>query len=459
MVRKHKQPSTGMRTFYILILTQVFSLIGSRISGLAIGIWVYAQTGNATPLALVAFFAVVPQVVASGASGVLADRYDRRYVMVLADAGQAFGTLLLLISFLSGDFRLWHLYAVTLIQAVFAVFQGPALGASITMLVPEEKRDSANALIQLTGPSAGIIGPAVTGFIYAAVGVTGAILIDLLTFLVAVAVVLGVHIPRPEQTEEGRAMQGTVWKEALGGLSYLWSRRTLFFLLLHISLLNFLISGAGVLLTPYILARTGSETTLGLLMSVMNVGAIAGGVLMSVWGGTRPRIHTIMPGIIVAGLFMIGIGMGQSALAMGLFMLLLMVPIPMINAAFSSMLQTKVAPDIQGRVFAVVGQLSLMMSPIAYLLAGPLADTVFEPAVGTPGWSRIAPLVGNGTGAGMGLIMVIGGGLAVVTTVIVYALPRIRSLEADLPDYTPVIAAEELLPEASPSLTDTSPLT
>ncbi len=441
MKQKNKREQ-GMRTFYTLILTQVFSLIGSRISGLAIGIWVYGETGNATPLALVGFFAVVPQVVASSISGVLADRYDRRYMMALADAGQAVGTLLLLASFASGDFQLWHLYTVTLIQAIFGVFQGPAFSASVTMLVPDEKRDRANAIRQITDPAAGIIAPAIAGFIYVLIGVEGAILIDMATFLVAVAVVLNVHIPRPEQTEAGKAMSGSIWKEALGGLRYLLARRTLLGVVLHVSLLNFLVGGAGALMIPYILARTGSEATLGILMSTLNIGAIVGAVIIGAWGGTRPRIHTIMLGVIAIGVFLVLLGTAQTGFALGAALFLTLLPIPMINASFSSMLQAKVAPDVQGRVFAVLGQIGSFLTPLAYLLAGPLADQVFEPAVGQAGWETVAPLVGNGVGSGMGMIIAIGGALAALTTVVVYALPSVRHMEANLPDYEPVAAVE-----------------
>src|SRR5215204_6070164 len=127
----------NLRTFYTLILTQTFSQIGSRMTGLALGIYVYNQTGEATPLALVALFSFLPQALISSVAGVLADRWDRRYVMVISDAGQALGTLILLGTFLTGSFSLPLLYAITLIQAVFGVFQHPAFQASMTMLVPD----------------------------------------------------------------------------------------------------------------------------------------------------------------------------------------------------------------------------------------------------------------------------------------------------------------------------------
>jgi DHA3 family macrolide efflux protein-like MFS transporter len=429
-----------LRVFYILILTQTFSLIGSRMTGLAVAIKVFKDTDRATPLALTAFFSTLPSLVSASLAGVLADRWDRRYVMVIADAGQAVGTLLLMISFLSGAFQLWHLYVVVLIQSVFGIFQGPAFQASVTMLVPDEHRDRANAIQQLTGPMSGVVAPILAGLLFAEIGAAGVMGIDLFTFAVAVIVVLLVSIPRPEQTAEGRAMQGSIWKEAAVGFRYLASRRILFAISLFSALVNFLLSAAMVLDTPYILTITGSEAALGTLMGVMSAGGIVGGVIMSVWGGTRPRIHTIMPGIIAAGVFLALFGISRSPVTMGIVLFWLLVPIPMINAAFMSIMQLKVPPDLQGRVFAALGQLSMLLMPLAYLVAGPLADKVFEPAVGRAGWGVVAPLVGSHAGSGIGLIMLVSGSLLALVSVIAYAVPAFRHMEATLPDYLPVAA-------------------
>lgn len=428
--------TTGkLRTFYTIVLTQTLSMIGSRISGLAIGFWIFAETGQATPLALVAFFTVLPIVLASGVSGVLADRWDRRYVMIIADAGQAIATVMLLISFTSGAFELWHLYVISLVTSIFGVFQAPAFMASVTMLVPEDQLERANAIQQLTQPLAGIIAPAIAGVLYATVGVTGAILVDLFTFLVAMGVIFMVRIPQPEETEEGRALRGSIIKEMLGGFIYLWERKPLLVLVLQFSLVNFLLSGLQALNTPYILARTGSEPTLGLLLSVMSVGGLIGAIIIGMWGGTRPRIHTVMPALIVTGGSLAALGMSQNPLPMGVAMFLIMFPLPMVNTLLISMLQLKVAPDIQGRVFAVLGQISQVLMPVALLMVGPLADQVFEPAVTSTAWETVAPLVGNSAGAGMGLIYVICGVLLVGSTLVIYALPMIRNMEANLPDY------------------------
>lgn len=438
-------PHRRMLTFYTIILTQTLSLIGSRISGLAIGFYIFEQTQQATPLALVSFFSVIPMILASSIFGVLADRWDRRLVMIIADAGQAVGTVLLLLSFLSGTFEIWHLYVITFFQSIFGVFQAPAFQASVTMLIPDHQRDRANAIQQLTGPMAGVIAPMIAGVVFAAVGVVGSILVDLTTFLVAVVIILNVRIPRPEVSAEGAAARGSIWRESLGGFAYLLQHKTLLACLIYISLINFLINGAMTINTPYLLSRTGNAETLGVLLGIMNVGGLIGGVIIGIWGGTRPRVHTIFPGMIFSGVFLMFTGMMSSAPTLGATLLLMMIPLPMANALFMSMMQSKVPPDIQGRVFAVIGQISMLLMPLAALASGPLADNVFEPAVTQAGWEVVAPFVGTGSGAGMGLLFVLFGAGVWISTVIVYAIPAIRRIETTLPDYEPIISTDSAL--------------
>ncbi len=451
------QDKHNLRTFYTILLTQVFSLIGSQMSGLAVGIWVYQETGNAAPLAFAAFFGTLPRVVMSGVAGVLADRWDRRYVMVIADIGQGLTTGFLMLVFLTDSFALWHLYTMSFLGSIFSAFQGPAFQASITMLIPDEHRDRANALQQLTGPASGVIAPIITGLVFTIIGVTGVMAIDMVTFFVAVGVILMVHIPRPEQTAEGAASRGSIWKEAFYGFRYLWNKRPLFVLVSYFSFVNFLANGVFILMTPYVIARTDSTELLGTLLGVMSMGAIVGGIFMSVWGGTRPRIHTVLPGIAFAGAFIAAYGLEMSPILMGAVLFIMMVPLPMVNAAITSILQLKVAPDIQGRVFAAIGQLASLMTPLAYLAAGPLADNVFEPAIGQSSWDSVAPLVGNEVGAGMGLMFVISGVLASLSAWVIYAIPSIRSMEADLPDYEPVTAPDDEALDVSEITVETIP--
>lgn len=432
---------TKFRTFLIIIITQTFSILGSQMSGLAVGIKVFNDTEQATPLALVAFFGVIPRIVSANFAGILADRWNRKKVMILSDAGQAMATLFLLISFASGSFELWHLYATAVLSSIFGVFQSPAFSATVTMLVPDEKRDFANTIQQLQGWSAGIIAPIIATLLFVAIGVTGVLVIDLLTFLVAVGILITVAIPQPKQKENEE--RPSIWKDAWSGFNFLRERPALFYVILYATFLNFLFNAAGVLFTPYILTLTGSETTLGILMAVMSAGPIVGGVLFSMWKYKIKRVHIYYPGILLSALALTFMGIARTPVALGVVMFFALFTNPAVNAILMSLLQVKTPPEMQGRVFAAVMQLAMLATPFAYLISGPLADKVLEPAVGTGSWSIVEPLVGSESGAGIGLLMVINGLIIIVVGLFIYRIPMMRQLEENLPDYIPEAEDED----------------
>lgn len=426
-----------MKTFYLIALTQTFSIIGSQISSLALGIWVYQETGSATPLALTAFFSIVPFTLLSSFAGVIADRYSRKAIMALSDLGQAICTLVLLWLFTSGSFQIWHLYLVSLLQGIASTFQGPALSASITMLVPDDQRDRANAIRQMSQPAAGIIAPVVAGLVFAAIGVAGAIMIDLLTFAVAVVVILLAKVPMPRQSAEGKALSGTIMKEMIGGVRYLWARPGLFWLVVGFMVVNFILNSTGVLVTPYLLARTGDDATYGVLMGLFNTGGLIGAIAIGVYGAVKRRVRTIMIQSMIISVLIILFGMAQTVPALAIVSLLVLIPSAITNTVVGSLLQVKVAPDVQGRVFAVIDHFAMLLNPIAYLMAGPLADRVFEPMVGSAAWQPFAPFFGTGAGAGMGLMIAVSGSLALATILLARISHTIWTMEDTLPDYLP----------------------
>ena len=432
--------STRLAVYYALLVTQTVSLIGSQISQYAVGIAVFRATGHATPLALVAFFSTVPAVLLGGFGGALADRFDRRAMMLIANCGYAVASGLLLLSFASGAFQLWHLYALTFGAALFAALERPAFQASVAMLVPDSHRDRANAIGQMTGPAAGVIAPTLAGMLFAVIGVVGAISIAIVTFIAAVAVLAIVRIPRPAQTTEGLATRTPVWRQAFDGFRYLSERPTLFGFCGYLVVVNFIANVALVLLTPYVLARTGSAQVFGVVLGVMNVGGIAGALAIGAWGRIGTRMNTLIIGAFVTDLFFCLIGVGRDAPAIAASLFGLSFALVWANAPFSSILQAKVPPDLQGRVFAAIGQAAMLMTPLAGLIAGPLADRIFEPARRLPAWRSVGWLVGAGPGAGMGLMFVVAGVLLLAGSSAAYAIPAVRRLEADLPDHAEGVA-------------------
>ncbi|MEP7292057.1 MAG: MFS transporter [Chloroflexota bacterium] len=425
-----------MMVFYTLLVTQTFSFIGSRMTGLALSIWIFNETGAATPLLLVSFFSFVPRLLSASLAGLLADRWNRRYVMMIADAGQAVGTVLLLVSFASGSFQIWHLYVVTFVQSIFDIFQGPAFQATVTMLIPDQHRNRANAIQMITSPLSGLIAPVITGTVYALIGVTGIIVVDLVTFLVSVAALAVLPIPQPKaeaKSEERRS----IWREANAGFEFVWKRKPLLMIFVFTGCTNFFHAGVLALYTPYILSRTGSEDILGILLGAFSLGSLVGTLGMAAWGGTKKRVQTMMPAIGIMGILMAIYGTQSVPILMAAFMFFMAMASPINNVSIISLLQLKVPPELQGRVFAAISQISMILIPLSHLVIGPLADSVFEPFARTPSWGAFASAFGTGAGSGMGLLITICGAAIALISFAIYSLPIVRNLEALLPDYKP----------------------
>jgi DHA3 family macrolide efflux protein-like MFS transporter len=427
----------GLRTFYALAATQAFSLIGSRMTAVAVGVWVFAETGRTAPLLLAAFFLELPGMLIGSLAGVLVDRWPRKPVLILTDVGQAAGSLLLLISLLTGAFQLWHLYAVAAFQGLFVTLQGPAQGATVTLLVPERHRERANGIQELAFPLAGIVAPVLAGLAYAAVGVQGVIAIDLATFAAAALVVAFLSIPRAPITAEGRAAAGSLLREWRGGLRALRQRPALWKLVVYLTFSNFMLNGPLELMIPYFIALTGSEARMGLALGLAGLGAFAGAGLMTVLGGYRPRMRLMLAAAVLNGVMFLAFGTARSLPALGASIFLLMLPLPMINALFRSIAQVKVPPDLQGRVFGVQSQLALLGSTTSFLLVGPLVDRVLEPLAAGPGWGALARGFGSGPGAGIGLLLAATGVILLGAAALTFGRREIREMEARLPDYVP----------------------
>jgi predicted MFS family arabinose efflux permease len=427
---------TKLFTFYTLLVTQTFSLIGSRMTAVAVGIWVFKETGLAAPLLLVSFFTELPGMLFGSLAGVWVDRWNRKAVLVLADTGQALGSLLLLLSFQSEGFQLWQLNAIALLQGVFAAFQGPAEGATVTLLIPAEQRERANGIIELAFPLAGVVAPMLAGLVYAWVGVGGVLAIDLANFLLAAGVAALLPIPQPPPSEEGQAGGGSYLGELRVGLRFIGARPALLGFMLYLAFNNFLLNGPLDLMIPYSISITGSEAQTGLVLGLMSLGALAGALLTTVIGGWRPRLRVLLLSTLFNGAMFLVLAAGGSLPWLGFAILLLMIPLPLNNALYKSILQVKTPPDMQGRVFALMNQLYLLGSTTSFLLTGLLVDRVVNPWAKTATLSWLEVLGLGGPAAGVSLVLFATGLLVLLFAGLALGRRPIRTLEADLPDYS-----------------------
>jgi MFS family permease len=432
-----------MTIFTVIWVGQVVSLLGTAMSGFALTLWAYEITGKATPLALVGFFFVTPMTLLGPFVGTLVDRGNRKLMMMLSDLAAAVNTAIILILFTTDSLEIWHLYIVAAIGGIFNGFQWPAFSAAITMMIPKEQYARANGMLEMAGSTSQILAPMLAGALIGPVGLKGILIIDLVSASAAISTLLFAHIPQPLKTEEGQVGEGGFLKEAAYGFRYIFARPSLLGLQTIFLFGNFFTNISFAVFAPMILARSGNdEIIFGSVQTAGAVGGVAGGLLMSIWGGPKRRVHGVLLGWAWMGLLGVTVlGLGQSLPVWIAGSILLSIPGAVINGSNQAIWQSKVAPDVQGRVFATRRLIAWLVTPVSQLLAGPLADRVMEPSMAVSG--GLAPIfggiVGTGPGAGIGLTFVITGLFATLTGLSGYLFPAIRDAEDILPDHEAVM--------------------
>jgi MFS family permease len=423
----------GMRAFYVVWAGQTISTLGSYLVSFALGIWIYEKTGSVSLLALNMLAFVVPELLLSPLAGVVADRFNRRAVMLISDGGAALSSIFLLVMMLVGDLQLWQIYVATIWNAACQAFQWPSAAALTPQLVPQERLGRANGLIQMGEAAAYLFGPALAGVFYVSsrVGVGGIVLIDVLTFGCALLTLSLVRIPVPTPTPESEAHRGKFLEELRYGWGYIVTRPGLFGLMIFFALLQFFQEFTYPLIQPLLL-DIAEPDAMGGSFSLMALGMVIGMGLMSLWDGSKYRVQGMLALGVLEGLAMILAGSRPALVVITVGGFIYFVAWPVVEASNQALWQRNVAPDVQGRAFALRNAVAAAMRPIALIAAGPLADQVFRPLLlpgGALANTPIARLVGVGAGRGVGLLIMVLGLCTAAVSLAALAYRPIRRLE------------------------------
>jgi MFS transporter, DHA3 family, macrolide efflux protein len=443
-----KQKPQGMRTFIVIWFGQLVSTLGSGLTGFALGIWLYMDSGSTTLFALNMLAFAVPNLVVSPFAGALVDRFDRRLVLIFSDAGAGLSTAAVALLFFTGNLEYWHIFIATAVNSACSAFQWPAHSAATTMLVPKAQLGRAGGMVQIGEAISQLIAPAAAGFLLVTTGLLGILIIDAVTWLIAIGTLLFVRIPSPPKSEAAEAARGSIFKEAVFGWRYITGRAGLFGLLIVFASTNFLNSLTGPLLAPLVLSMTTPDV-MGYLASGVGVGMLIGTLVMSAWGGPKRRIYGILGFLMLQGVFLMLLGLRPSLLLMAVAGFGLMFCMPIVNGCSQALWQTKVPPDLQGRVFAVRRMIAWSVIPLAYVLAGPLNDFVFNPLLAEGGAlaSSVGLVIGVGPGRGTGLMFILVGLLTMLVVLwLGWLNPRVRNVEVEIPDGMQEEPKEEALP-------------
>jgi MFS family permease len=405
-------------------------------TGFGLGVWIFQQTGSATSFALTLLFNMLPKAIFAPVAGLLADRYDRRKIMILTDMSAGIATMTVAGLFLTGNLSFWHIYLLVALNASASALQAPAFGAAVTQLVPKAQFGRANGLLQLGEGIGQILAPVLAGVFIGIFGIGSVLLFDMVTFLFAVSTLLLVRfrgIPQVQQqtTKADKSWISQLW-QAVG---YLRVRPGLLGLVLVFSLVNFFVGAAEAVLTPMVLSFTTSDN-LGLILTFGGIGMLIGSVLISIFGNLPRKVYAVFGAYAFLGVAVFLAGLRPSVPLIGTAVFLAFLSLPTVMGASQAIMQAKVAPEIQGRVFGLRMFINTLSFAIAYLVGGTLADKIFEPLMIEGGAlaNLFASFIGAGPGRGMGLMFVLMGILSIMAALSAFAYPRIRRVEVELPD-------------------------
>jgi MFS family permease len=448
MKNTRKTLPRGMTAFTIIWITQIVSVLSSAMSQFGLTIWMYQQTKSATTMGLMQVFFITPFLILSPVAGVMVDRYNRKLMMAVSDVAAFFATGMILVLITLGRLEFWHLYVAAALNGIGNTFQWPAYSAAITTMIPKEQLGRVNGLMSLMEAGPGVFAPLLAGSLLPLIGLSGILLFDVATFILAVSALLFVFIPQPVRTVEGEAARGDMLKEASYGFKYIFSRPSLLGLQLVFFFGNLFTGIANTVTAPMILAHTNSNSLIyGSVQTAGAAGGIIGGIAMSAWGGTKRKVHGVLTGWILTSFFgLILFGMSREVIGWSIFMAIAYLFSPWVNASNQAIWQAKVAPDLQGRVFSARRLIAWFSNPISPIIGGVLSDYVLEPAMRTsasPLAKVFNPFVGTGAGSGMSLLFLLCGVLALGVGVTGYFVPAIRNAETILPDYDQIEKAKD----------------
>ncbi len=433
-------PHEGFRTFLLLWFGGTVSALGSALAGFVIGVWAFQQTGSATLFSLLAVAGIVPAILIAPFAGVLADRWDRQKMMAWATVGAMIITGATTALMYTGRLEIWHLYVTSLLASVIGSLVRPAHMAVSTSLIRPEQYGRVSGLMQFGGASIRIVAPMLAGILLARIQAVGVLLIDLASFAVGLAFLLSVRIPQPHRAApDGRhpapGPRPSMLSDAATGWRYIRERPGIFGLLVYFSVIGIAPTVSMILLTPLVL-RIADEVVLGTVMSVAGAGALAGGFVMSAWGGPKRRFHGIVGAGLVLGVSVIVSGLRSDpvGIAAGVFGIAFGAPI--MTGCFNALWQLKTPLQLHGRVFSTITMIAESSMPIALLAAGPATDFLLEPLM-MPGGGLagvFGPYLGVGPGRGIGLLYVGLGVFVLIATTVASRLPRLRFAEDELED-------------------------
>jgi MFS transporter, DHA3 family, macrolide efflux protein len=403
--------SQKLQVFIIVWFGQLISLVGSGLTSFALDFWVYQQTHSVTQFSLTALFTTLPGLLISPVAGALVDRWDRRWTMILSDAGSALAMLFITLVVFTDTIQVWHIYISSSIISVCNVFQKLAGATTTALLVPKKHLGNASGLVQIGESASELFIPALAGILVLKIQLEGVLLIDFATYLFSLATLLIVKFPKHKSSSKNINQEkpglDSLKSDVIYGWNYIVTRPGLLALLIYFAASNFLVGIVSILIIPMLLAFV-SSATVGTILSIAGIGTLVGSLVMGVWGGPKRRVDGILGFGLLLGICMVFTGLYPSPQLIAIAVFAGLFCFPFIASCTEVLVLSIVPSDVQGRVFALQAIIAGSSLPLAYIVAGPLADYIFEPLLANDGIlaGNIGRIIGTGAGRGIGFLFI-----------------------------------------------------
>lgn len=453
--------SAQIRNFVLFWFGQSLSQIGTRLTGFGLGIWVYQNTHAVTQLSLVFFITTLPGVLLTPFVGALVDRWNRRWIIFFSDCGAALVTAALLLLQMNGHLQIWHTYVSAFLTSLCGSFQMLAKGAAIPMMVGKKQLGRVNGMLQFSRALSEISAPALAGVLVGTLNLGGLLWLDLSSYGIGLMTLLFVSIPEPEP-ESVSSSKRSLLKDISQGWTLISSQVVLLILLGFMGI-HFFVNGlTQVLLNPLVLSFSSAQT-FGSVMSLGGIGMVIGSIIMSIWGGGKNQLVSLLVASVISGIGFIIAGLKPSIFLISCGLFISFLALPIILGTSQAIWQRSTQPSYQGRILSLVGTFTGFLAAIGTISASPLTDALLEPMFTNNGLlaNTVGRVIETGSGRGIGFLLILEGGFVIISSLIVYGYIQWQKLDVNILEYSDEIAASDpniSVEEASiePSLTSIS---
>lgn len=396
-----------MNKFMVIWIGEMISTIGSGMSAFALSIYTFKQTGSVTLVALVTLLAFAPTVLLSPIGGLLADRWDRRVMMMLGEGLSAIGLAMVLLA-TSLSYTSWILFYIGIfVSSFFLSVLEPAYKASISDLVTKEDYAKASGMIQIAGASKFLIAPVIAGFLVKHVGLTTILLIDMSTIIVTLLTISIVRntIKAPNKEQTFKSFQ----EEFIEGIRFLGKQKEIRKLVLLMTGMCFFIAFLQTLMIPMAMHITSVEK-IGMLESFSAIGMLIGSILISAIT-VKNKYAGLKISLAASGVCMLFVGVFTNYYLLFIACLMFFTTLPFVNTLADVLIRVRIPNELQGRIWGLIGLISQIGYLIAYAISGVLADQIFEPMfMGQSILSEtVGKIIGTGAGRGIGFMLIVAG--------------------------------------------------